>query len=406
MKKKIFGLVAGFAIAGMTLSAVCTAHTDNVYVENTESTQAVYVQTIDQEPVFAEDIRVFINGEPAGFELPPAIQNGRTLLPVRGVVEAIGGSVDWDETSQKVTLVYDSDVIELTIGSTTAYLNGEEKTLDAAPCIMQSRTLLPIRFVAESFGHTVEWYEDTRSISILPLFTPEMQAKRDGIISLFELCGGSYVNDGYFTKMSETLDASEAMSDAILMWVYMPVSGFGLNLEVGDTHQGGLSYVMTNYEYDETENTYTINFECTNGQTDNAVLLYDADDDTAVYTGITLTNPEIDEIKMNHFGFSDEYSEIYYNAYLILKDSPDAEFDGEAVCAEVNGAEYYLAIHMDAVADSAEASAMFDKGAKGYVSFIPKGDTVLDSLYYYFIEDDVFTIRDENDNIIYSAKIK
>lgn len=96
----------------------------------------------------------------------PVIQNGRTLVPIRAIVEAMGGTVNWDGETQTALLEYNGDAITLTIGSNTAYLNENENTLDTAPAVINGRTMLPIRFIAESFGFDVEWDEDTKTITI------------------------------------------------------------------------------------------------------------------------------------------------------------------------------------------------------------------------------------------------
>ena len=96
----------------------------------------------------------------------PVIINNRTLLPIRAVVEEFGGTVGWNGENQSVTLSCGNDEIKLTIDSTTAVLNGEEKTLDAAPIILNDRTMLPIRFIAESFKFGVAWEEKTQTVTI------------------------------------------------------------------------------------------------------------------------------------------------------------------------------------------------------------------------------------------------
>ena len=96
----------------------------------------------------------------------PVIISDRTLLPVRAVVEEMGGTVGWNEENQEVTLKYGSDTIRLTIDSNEAYLNDETKTLDVAPAIINDRTMLPIRFVAESFNFNVEWNESSQEVTI------------------------------------------------------------------------------------------------------------------------------------------------------------------------------------------------------------------------------------------------
>ena len=111
-------------------------------------------------------IKVTLNGEEVMFDQPPVAIDGRTLVPIRAVIEKMGGTVDWDGASNTATLTYSGDVIKLILGSNIAYLNGVANTLDVAPCAMNNRTLLPIRFVAESFNHNVDWDGISRTVII------------------------------------------------------------------------------------------------------------------------------------------------------------------------------------------------------------------------------------------------
>ena len=101
-----------------------------------------------------------------GMGTTPVIRNDRTLVPIRAIIEAMGGTVDWTQETQTATLNYGEDEIQLVIGSETAYLNGEENTLDSAPVIINERTMLPIRFIAESFKFDVDWTQETQTITI------------------------------------------------------------------------------------------------------------------------------------------------------------------------------------------------------------------------------------------------
>lgn len=96
----------------------------------------------------------------------PAIVENRTLVPIRAIVEALGGTVAWDQSTRTATLTYGEDEIRLTLNSTTAYLNGEAHTLDVAPTTMNNRTMLPIRFIAEGFQFGVDWNQAERTITI------------------------------------------------------------------------------------------------------------------------------------------------------------------------------------------------------------------------------------------------
>ena len=97
----------------------------------------------------------------------PIEKNGRTLVPIRSVIEAFGGDVSWNGDTRTATLKMDGDTVSLTIGSNTGYLNGVGQYLDVAPEIINGRTMLPIRFVAESFNLGVAWEGDTRTVTIL-----------------------------------------------------------------------------------------------------------------------------------------------------------------------------------------------------------------------------------------------
>ena len=101
-----------------------------------------------------------------GMGTSPVIINERTLLPVRAIVEELGGTVEWNENQQEVKLGYENNEIILTIDSTSALLNGTEQTLDTAPVIIGDRTMLPIRFIAESFDLKVEWNGETQEVTI------------------------------------------------------------------------------------------------------------------------------------------------------------------------------------------------------------------------------------------------
>ena len=96
----------------------------------------------------------------------PVIVNDRTLLPVRAVVEEMGGTVQWDDNTREVTLQYNNDEVKLTIASAMAELNEATQTLDTAPMLINNRTMLPIRFIAESFKFHVAWEQATQTVTI------------------------------------------------------------------------------------------------------------------------------------------------------------------------------------------------------------------------------------------------
>ena len=110
-----------------------------------------------------------VNGEEKAIDeqgTAPVIIDNRTLLPVRAIVEEIGGGVAWDEETRTVLLGYKDDIIILEADNHTAYLNESKQELDVAPTVINDRTMLPIRFIANGFGFDVDWNEDTQTVTI------------------------------------------------------------------------------------------------------------------------------------------------------------------------------------------------------------------------------------------------
>ncbi len=102
-------------------------------------------------------VTVFLDGKKIYFDQIPVIENGRTLVPVRAIFEAIGATIAWDGETQTVTATKDDIKISLTVNEKTATKNGEEITLEVPAKIISGRTLVPVRFVADCFGVNVDW---------------------------------------------------------------------------------------------------------------------------------------------------------------------------------------------------------------------------------------------------------
>lgn len=127
--------------------------------------------------VLAADVKVQINGEmidfkdSAGNTVNAQIVNSRTLVPMRKIFEVLGASVEWDGEQRKVTGTKGDTVIELQINNNIAKktVSGETKTiqLDTAPMIIDNRTMVPLRFIAESLDKQVGWDNDNRTAVII-----------------------------------------------------------------------------------------------------------------------------------------------------------------------------------------------------------------------------------------------
>ncbi|MDP4118992.1 MAG: stalk domain-containing protein, partial [Bacillota bacterium] len=113
-----------------------------------------------------ENISICIDGRNIKTDVNPVILQGRTLVPLRSISEAVGASVNWDKQSQGIELVYGNKKVNLSIGSTMAYDNGRQVFLEVPPQIINGRTMVPIRFVAECFGFNISWNNKTNTVII------------------------------------------------------------------------------------------------------------------------------------------------------------------------------------------------------------------------------------------------
>ena len=107
-----------------------------------------------------------VNGEVVSLDSPPVIIKNRTLVPLRVISESFGADVKWDPVLRIVEINFGSTDIKLQIGSNKASVNGKEVTLDVPPQIINGRTMVPLRFIVESFNANVAWDPDTRTITI------------------------------------------------------------------------------------------------------------------------------------------------------------------------------------------------------------------------------------------------
>jgi hypothetical protein len=111
-----------------------------------------------------------VNGVKFTMDVAPYIKGNRTYVPVRYLGEALGAEVQWDEVNKTVTVTRGDKSVVLVIGSMTAKVNGEDVQMDVAPEIVNGRTMLPARWVAEGLGFEVGWDPTVKEVLVrLPL---------------------------------------------------------------------------------------------------------------------------------------------------------------------------------------------------------------------------------------------
>jgi hypothetical protein len=110
---------------------------------------------------------VYFNTQRVYFDTSPIVSNGRALIEFRTIFEALSlSNIRWDSKTNIIRGENQNIKIQLQIGSKTSYVNGKSVTLDTAPKVVNGRTMIPLRFVAEATGATVTYAKDAEQIDI------------------------------------------------------------------------------------------------------------------------------------------------------------------------------------------------------------------------------------------------
>ncbi len=125
-----------------------------------ENSIDLFAPVYPAEPQMEPIVIVIVNGEPLNADVMPIITEGRTMVPYRAFFNLLGvADEDITFSDDVVTVANEGSILQVTIGSTTAYVDGEPVILDVPAQIVHDRTLIPARFFAEGMGFTVEWHQ-------------------------------------------------------------------------------------------------------------------------------------------------------------------------------------------------------------------------------------------------------
>lgn len=144
---------------------------DKVYQKTTDENtlyQTVYGNKQDGNKPAEPDgeYKVIVNGKSLEMDVPPMLTGDRLFVPLRIIFETLNATVEWEEETQTITARRGDTTIIMQVGSENASINGNYASVDVAPMIVNDRTLVPIRFVSESLGATVDWSEETKTATI------------------------------------------------------------------------------------------------------------------------------------------------------------------------------------------------------------------------------------------------
>lgn len=118
--------------------------------------------------------QALINSKPYTMEAPLILINGRVMVPLRFIAETLSAQVEWDGTEKKITVTSLNNEIKLWLGKSFALINGKQFSLESPPVLIEGRVLIPVRFIAEALGATVNWKPQNSEVEIVKLFTGEV----------------------------------------------------------------------------------------------------------------------------------------------------------------------------------------------------------------------------------------
>lgn len=176
-------LFLGFSNDGVYYTRVPLPESFYIYMENpleeilrTDSKSIIYRHLYWAVIFNIDEIRnainienptyVKVNNKILGFDTPPVIENDRTLVPLRLIFETLGAKVDWDGETQSALVEGSNKSIMFSINDTNARVNDQIKQMDVPARLIDSKTMVPLRFLSEELGFTVSWDEGNRIATI------------------------------------------------------------------------------------------------------------------------------------------------------------------------------------------------------------------------------------------------
>ncbi|QPC47575.1 copper amine oxidase N-terminal domain-containing protein [Mangrovibacillus cuniculi] len=142
------------------------------------------------------------------------IRKGTTLVPVREVSKFYEANISWNQSKKKLLIKRDSNLIELTIGSQVAIVNGENVSITHPPILINNKTYLPARFIAEMFGAKVSWDSNEKkatfslqdkALSVVSLPKFEVDSEFLSLVNVGKIKGSPY-------SLSDKTSADEILS--------------------------------------------------------------------------------------------------------------------------------------------------------------------------------------------------
>lgn len=162
----------------------------------------------------ANSISIYINSSKVETDQPPIIEDGRVLVPIRPIAEKLGLNVEFKKETNSIMITKDESVILLNVDSNLAIVNDKPVTLDIPAKIIAGRTMVPIRFIGETFGMEVDWNSQGNTVSLLAYEYVLEKAVLSNDIDLARKClnSGANPNSGkYAIPLLSYCDSTEML---------------------------------------------------------------------------------------------------------------------------------------------------------------------------------------------------
>lgn len=165
--------------------------------------------------VYGKGPKVFVEGARPNFDVQPVIKQGRTLVPLRAIAEALKAKVDWNPKTKIVIMIKGDITVQLPIDKKIIIINGKQKAVDVAATIINNRTLVPLRTVSETLDADVTWDDETQLITIEDNLTEPTQDVTSTQIAETGLgASGEFTNGATSTEIiDEVINLDESKID-------------------------------------------------------------------------------------------------------------------------------------------------------------------------------------------------
>ena len=130
----------------------------NYYACNKEEVFSQLREKLPNNPVYVK-----FNDDILGFDVPPIIEDGSTLVPMRFLFEQMGADVEWDSETQTATATLDNKALTFSIDNVNARINNKPAKMDVPARLVNGKTMVPLRFLSENMGYDVDWDADSRT---------------------------------------------------------------------------------------------------------------------------------------------------------------------------------------------------------------------------------------------------